>query len=105
MSKTKAEKGKQVKGSGQKEKGKEKAPASKFKGPGVVAAILEIISKKGPISKGDILTELCKRFPEREADKMKATISTQLSGRGSCRLAREKKVEFKIEEGRYSLKK
>ena len=66
------------------EKAPIKAPVEKaatkakaVKGPGVISTIIETISKR-PATKQEILDVLCKRFPDRAADGMKATVSIQL---------------------------
>jgi hypothetical protein len=42
-----------------------KGKAAPFQGPGVLAAIVDILSKaKSPMTKQKILDELAKRFPE-----------------------------------------
>ena len=60
-------------------------------GPGVIATLLEIMkasSKKEPVTKEQMLEKLIAKFPERNADSMKATINVQIPSR----LAKEKNI-------------
>jgi hypothetical protein len=76
-----------VKGRGKKgPKGVRKAMASHWNGqaftkvrPGVVATVLELLAKASrskPVTKEDVVVELATRFPDRDIDKMRATVST-----------------------------
>lgn len=85
-------------------KGKAAAPAKKAaekaKGPGIIATIVELIenaSKKKGISKDEILEELEKRFPEKEASSMKSTINVQVPNR----ITRERWEVGKTKDGGY----
>jgi hypothetical protein len=49
--------------------------------PGVIATIVSLIEKEGPISKEVILSNLEKAFPERDAEGMKKTINVQIPNR------------------------
>lgn len=68
------------------ESGKKKGSATPGKGPGVIAAIFDILkatSKSKPVTKEDILKQLGEKFPDRELDSMKATINVQIPSRMS----------------------
>jgi hypothetical protein len=83
-----------------KKKAVKKDPTKK--GPGVISSILEIIQKNGPISKPDILKQLAKQFPNRETEKMAATVTCQVPGR----LNREKNAKIKKnDKGEYFVSK
>ena len=89
-----------------KPKTTEKAPAKKtITGPGVIAYILEVITKKGPISRERILDELAKKFPDRSKESMGKTVMAQIGGKKRpTRMEKERKVKFSIDdEGRYFL--
>ena len=75
------------------------------KGPGVIASILDIIKTKGPILPADILIELGKIFPDRDNDKMKKTVSAQITGKDSSRMEKEKGVVFVRSDKGLSIKK
>ena len=86
---------------------KAKEPSKgKKKGPGVIATILEIIEQKGPISREKILTQLSKKIPDRDADRMAKTIQAQIGGKKRpLRMEKEKGIKFTIsKEGEFSLK-
>ena len=89
-----------------KEQKKAKAKAAAFKGPGVIAAILDVITNKGPINKADILKALVKKFPDRDSEKMATTIKAQLTGSpGNKRIEREKGVKLVVSvDGGFSIK-
>lgn len=75
-------------------------------GPGVIASILEFISKSKSITITKIHEKLTARFADRDADAMMKTIKAQIAGKKSpCRMEREKKVTFEIKDGKYSVKK
>jgi len=88
-----------------KTKGAAKKPAVE-KGPGVIATILELITKKGPISQEKIVDALVAKFPDREKESMTKTVRAQIGGKKRpLRMETEKKVKFEIDDkGRYSLK-
>lgn len=62
------------------------------RGPGVIATIIETLKAEKPLSKEDILAELVKKFPDRDPEKMKVTVSAQ------CYRLR-KKYQMKIVKG------
>lgn len=73
--------------------GKKRGSATPGKGPGVLAAIQEILTAataKAPIKKDAILRELVKRFPDRDESSMKNTINVQLPSR----MAKEKNLDI-----------
>ncbi|MHC4110896.1 MAG: hypothetical protein ACYSUY_07460 [Planctomycetota bacterium] len=75
---------------------------AKPKGPGVIASILDIIQKQGPVTKDDILKRLTKKFPNRKPEHMQATVSCQVPGR----LNREKNAKIKRDkDGQYYVSK
>lgn len=94
--KAKAEKGKKA-----VEEKKAKAPKKEkvAKGPGVIATIAELIKAK-PMTKEQIVAALAKKFPDRDAESMAKTVNVQLGGR----LAAEKNLKIKNEDGKYSAK-
>jgi hypothetical protein len=54
------------------------------KNPGVVETIAKCLlsaSEKKPITKEQILAKLTKTFPDRDVEKMRATINAQVPGR------------------------
>lgn len=56
----------------------EKAPKEKAtKGPGIIATIIESIKKK-PLTKAEIHQILVSKFPDRQPEGMRATVSIQL---------------------------
>lgn len=74
------------------------------KGPGVIASILDLIKKNGPVTRETILDEMTERFPERDPKAMNKTIQAQIGGKKSpTRMEKEKDVEFVIKDGKYSL--
>ena len=75
----------------------EKKPAEPKK-PGVIASILEVIqNSKTPVSETQILAELVKRFPDKEAASMHKTIKAQLGGKEQpLRMESEKNVKFAL---------
>ena len=89
-----------------KEQKKTKAKAAAFKGPGVIAAILDVITNKGPINKADILKALSKKFPDSHPEKMATTIKAQLTGSpGNKRIEKEKGVKLVVgADGEFSVK-
>lgn len=61
-----------------------KSAAPKTKGPGVVASIIEVLSKATktkPVTKEALLKQLVKRFPDRTPEAMTRTINCQLPSR------------------------
>ena len=72
------------------------------KGTGVIATIVKCLedSGKSGISREDVLTVLCKKFPERSAESMKKTIQVQLPGR----ISKERFPVVKLEGGHYAKK-
>lgn len=85
-----------------KESAKKKAAKKK---PGVVAAILEVIQQKGPVSKEQILSKLKHKFPDRPAESMKHTIGAFLSGSPN-RMSKEKGVNVvRDKDGNFIVKK
>jgi hypothetical protein len=70
-----------------------KEKETKVTKPGVISSIVTLLEKapKKGISKEQILEKLLKEFPERPADKMKATINVQVPSRIS-------KEKFKVEK-------
>lgn len=73
---------------------KKRGSATPGKGPGVLAAIQEIVTAataKEPAKKDAILAELVKRFPDRDEKSMKNTINVQLP----ARMAKEKNLNIK----------
>lgn len=72
------------------------------KGTGVIATIVKCLedSGKSGISREDVLTVLCKKFPERTAESMKKTIQVQLPGR----ISKERFPVVKLEGGLYAKK-
>lgn len=65
---------------------KKKGSATPGKGPGIIAAIFDILkatSKTKPVTKDEILKQLGEKFPDRELDSMKATINVQIPSRMS----------------------
>jgi hypothetical protein len=58
---------------------KKKAPAVKVKVPGVIATIVDTISRAKGASIDEIVEVLVKAFPDRDADGMKATTRIQSS--------------------------
>lgn len=58
-------------------------PKSKAENPGVIASIVSIIEEAGRtgVSKDEILQELGKRFPDRDPERMKKTVNTQVPTR------------------------
>ena len=81
----------------EKEPAEEKKPAEPKK-PGVIASILEVIqNSKTPVSETQILAELVKRFPDKEAASMHKTIKAQLGGKEQpLRMESEKNVKFAL---------
>jgi len=74
--------------------------------PGVIVSILEFIQKapKEGINIKEIANKLTKRFPDRKADAMMKTIRAQIGGKKTpTRMEKEKKVEFSISDGKYSI--
>jgi hypothetical protein len=86
-------------------KNKKKAAKSKDKkGPGVIASILQLIKDNGPIARESILDELTETFPDRDPKAMNKTVQAQIGGKKSpTRMEREKGIEFKIKDGKYSV--
>jgi len=81
------------------EKAVEKEPESKpatIKKVGIIATIIESI-KNNPLTKTEILEILVRKFPDRKADGMKATVSIQL---GPTRLG-SKYILKKDDDGKY----
>src|SRR4051794_18062983 len=70
------------------------------KGSGVIQSIAEFLcsaTKAKPLSKDDLLAKLVKRFPEREAEKLRVTLNCQLG----ARIERERGIKItKDDEGR-----
>ena len=65
---------------------------------GVINTIFELIVKK-PMSREEILDELCKRFPDREPHKMMKTINIWIPGR----LVKEKNIpQINIDHSRHN---
>lgn len=96
-SKGKGDKGEE-KEEGTKKKGPQKAGGEK--GPGVIGTIIELLQKADenkPVSKDQILKELSKRFPDRDADGMKKTINIQLP----TRIRKDKGFEVLKNENGY----
>ncbi|WP_286764260.1 MULTISPECIES: hypothetical protein [Rhodopirellula] len=63
---------------------KTKPTSSKPKGTGVIATIIEVLSKATktkPVTKDALLTQLEKRFPDRAPEAMKRTINCQVPSR------------------------
>jgi len=60
------------------EENKKLAAERKQRKPGVIAAIIDVINTKGPITKAGILEELTTRFPDRKPESMKKTINCQV---------------------------
>ena len=86
-----------------RQKAEKKAKKDEPKGPGVIASILEFVTKAGEkgISKESILTKLTTRFPERASEGMGKTINVQLP----VRMSRERKVKIvKLDNGKFQLK-
>ena len=86
-----------------RQKAEKKAKKDEPKGPGVIASILEFVTKAGKkgISKESILTKLTTRFPERVSEGMSKTINVQLP----VRMSRERKVKIvKLDNGKFQLK-
>lgn len=84
-----------------------KKKGGKDSGPGVIASILEFITKSGKkgITKEEIGEKLTARFPERESVAMMKTINAQIGGKKSpTRMEREKAVEFAIKNDKYGIK-
>lgn len=81
--------------------GKKVGSATPGKGPGVIAAILDILkatSETKPVTKEDMLKQLGEKFPDRELDSMKATINVQIPSR----MSKEKGVTIvKGDKGYY----
>jgi hypothetical protein len=80
-------------------KAEEKAKSQsepKEKKPGVIASILDIITKAtSPVSEAQILEQLVKLFPERESAAMAKTVKAQLGGKNQpLRMEEEKGVKF-----------
>ena len=67
---------------------------------GVISTIAEIIKQAGKegITKQEILNELIKKFPDRNAESMKKTINTQVPNR----ISKEKFPVKKLENGKYT---
>jgi sugar-specific transcriptional regulator TrmB len=89
---------KEEKPAAKKEAVKKEKKFPKQSGPGVIATIVSCIEgagKKG-ISKDEILAELVKAFPDKDANSMKSTINVQVPARIS-------KERFKVEnkDGKY----
>ena len=82
-----------------KGKDKKKAKNTGTSKPGVIASIIEIIEKHGPISKASIVKRLAKRFPEREPERMAKTVGVQVPSR----LRSDKSIEVVCEDGKYSI--
>lgn len=72
------------------------------KGTGVIATIVKCLedSGKSGISREQVLTVLCKKFPERSAESMKKTIQVQLPGR----ISKERFPVVQLEGGHYAKK-
>lgn len=90
----------------EKEKSKQTIKKGVKEGVGVIASILEFISasKKG-ITILEIHKGLIARFADRDEEAMLKTIKAQISGKKSpCRMEKEKKVTFEIQDGKYSVK-
>jgi hypothetical protein len=71
------------------------AKSKEEKKPGVIATIVELI-KAGPITKEQIVKQLAKRFPDRDAESMAKTVNVQIPGR----IAKEKNLKLVEVEGK-----
>lgn len=72
----------------------------KIREPGIMAAIYEIIEKKGPISREGILTALAKKYPDRRKDGMISSVSHETHD-AALRYRKPLQVD---EKGRFSIK-
>ena len=83
-----------------KGKRKNESKAIKSFGVGVISTIAEIIKQAGKegITKQEILNELIKKFPDRNAESMKKTINIQVPNR----ISKEKFPVKKLENGKYT---
>lgn len=66
------------------------------KKPGVIASIISILKKEGPITKEKIVKILTKQFPERDADSMAKTVNVQIPNR----IQNERDIQLKEVEGK-----
>lgn len=83
-----------------KPKAKKAYKPRKIRKPGIMAAIYEIIEKKGPISREGILTALAKKYPDRRKDGMISSVSHETH---DAALRYRKPLEVD-EKGRFSIK-
>lgn len=70
------------------------------KGPGVIKTIAELVSNatpENPVSKAQILDELCSRFPDRQRESMEKTINVQVPNR----LRKEKGLNIQKNDDGY----
>jgi hypothetical protein len=74
-----------------------KKPVGVLKKEGVIATIVETISRERGASSTEILENLVKKFPDRDADGMKATIRIQAAKNATSKERDEKRglVYFK----------
>jgi len=57
---------------------KKRAPPPRKQGPGVISVVTDMISAKGGASMDEMMKELTKQFPDRDAASMKSTVRTQM---------------------------
>ena len=71
-----------------------------FSGVGIISTIAELVKQAGKegITKQEILNELIKKFPDRNAESMKKTINIQVPNR----ISKEKFPVKKLENGKYT---
>lgn len=84
----------------EKAKADKAAVVAEPKKPGVIASILDVITKSAtPVNEEQIVTELAVLFPEKERNSMRNTVRAQIGGKTQpVRMETEKKVTFVITE-------